>query len=216
MTEINKKKALVKYIKLSSNIGLSPLRSGNMSIRHNRGREKGFLISPSGTTNKEIKVEDIVFTRENGSYQHKSKLPSSEWRLHRDLYKKENIDSVVHIHSKYAVIASCLYSKIPSFHYMIGLFGGESIRSADYATFGTKKLSENVIKAINKRTGCLISNHGQITIGRNIEEAFELSQELELLCEYYYRAKLLTKPKIISKSNMKKILEKFIDYKKER
>ena len=145
----------------------------------------------------------------------KNQKPSSEWRFHLDLYKSTNCNSVVHAHSKFSVICSCLYKKIPSFHYMIALTGGENINVAKYALFGSEILSRNILKAIRNRRSCLIANHGQISIGDNIESAFELAEEVEKICEYYYYCKLHKNPKNISKVEMRKVLNKILDYKQK-
>ena len=103
---------------------------------------------------------------------------------------------------------------IPPFHYMIALAGGEDIKCAEYATFGTKELSQNVIKALENRSACLMSNHGQVAFGKNLDQAFELAQEIENICHQYTIALKLGEPKILSLEEMKKVLEKAKDYKK--
>ena len=97
---------------------------------------------------------------------------------------------------------------------MIALAGGEDIKCADYATFGTEELSNNVIKALENRSACLMSNHGQVAFGKNLEYAFELAQEIENICHQYTIALKLGKPKILSFEEMKKVLDKAKNYKK--
>ena len=144
----------------------------------------------------------------------KNKKPSSEWKFHLDLYYNTNCNSIVHAHSKFAVICSCLYKKIPSFHYMIALVGAENIKVAEYALFGSKKLSNNILKSIKNRSSCLVSNHGQISIGNDLASAYELAEEVELLCEYYYFCCLQKIPKKISSLEMNKVLKKTLSYKR--
>ena len=212
MNELKKKNTIIKYSKLFNTNGLSPIRSGNISIRHNLNNKNGFLITPSGKKNYELKVQDIVFVSLDGISE-KNKKPSSEWGFHLALYKNTTCNAVVHAHSKFSVICSCLFKKIPSFHYMIALIGAKEILSAEYALFGSKDLSKNIIKAIKGRKSCLIANHGQITIGNDLESAFELAEEVELLCEYYYYCRLYKKPSNISKIEMEKVLKKISNYK---
>ena len=95
------------------------------------------------------------------------------------------------------------------------LVGGEDIRVAKYSLFGSKTLSKNIIKAIKNRKSCLISNHGQISIGNSIESAYELAEEVEKICEYYYYCKLNGNPKNLSKNEMQQVLNKIFDYKQE-
>ena len=212
MNNINKKKEIVKYSKLFSTEGFSPIRSGNISIRSKLNNKEGFFISPSGKINCELTIKDIVFVSLNGDIE-KHKKPSSEWRFHLDLYNSTECNAIVHAHSKFAVICSCLYKKIPSFHYMIALTGKKSIKVANYALFGSKKLSINILNAIKGSKSCLISNHGQISIGHNLPDAYELANEVELLCEYYYYCRLQKHPKILNNKEMQSVLNKIKSYK---
>ena len=142
-------------------------------------------------------------------------IPSSEWRFHRDIYlDRRDAQAIVHAHSPHATAVSTHGKSIPPFHYMIALAGGEDIKCAEYATFGTKELSNNVIKALKNRSACLMSNHGQVAFGKNLEEAFDLAQEVENICHQYTIALKLGNPKILSFEEMKKVLEKAKDYKK--
>ena len=115
----------------------------------------------------------------------------------------------------HATAVSSHGESIPSFHYMIALAGGDDIKCAKYATFGTEELSKNVIKALENRSACLMSNHGQVAFGKNLEDAFELAQEIENICHQYTIALKLGQPKILSFEEMKKVLDKAKNYKKE-
>ena len=97
---------------------------------------------------------------------------------------------------------------------MIALAGGDNIKCAKYATFGTQELSDNIIEALENRKGCLMSNHGQVAYGDNLNSAFELAEEVENICHQYINAIKLGEPKILSSSEMDVILEKVKNYKK--
>ena len=212
MSELKKKQQIVKYSKFFEKNKFSPIRSGNISIRHKKKGIEGFLISPSGKKNIELKEKDIVFVAMTGETE-KNKKPSSEWMFHLDLYKSNKCNAIIHAHSKFSVICSCLFNEIPSFHYMIALTEAKTLKVAKYALFGSKNLSINILDAMKNSKSCLISNHGQVTVGENIDKAYELSEEVELLCEYYYFCKLHKDPKIISKKEMDLVLNKILNYK---
>ena len=133
--------------------------------------------------------------------------------LNKNLNKKE-AQAIVHAHSPHATAVSSHGKHIPPFHYMIALAGGEDIKCAEYATFGTEELSKHVIKALENRSACLMSNHGQVAFGKNLEDAFELAQEIENICHQYTIALKLGQPKILSFEEMKKVLDKAKNYKK--
>jgi len=217
MKNLDQRNQIIEYsIKLNST-NLSPLRSGNISLRAREDDKEGYLITPSGKKYETLKAEDIVFMGLNEELRDTSNQnPSSEWRFHRDIYlNKKEAQAIVHAHSPHATAVSSHGKTIPPFHYMIALAGGEDIKCADYATFGTEELSNNVIKALEKRSACLMSNHGQVAFGKNLEDAFELAQEVENICHQYIIALKLGEPKILSFEEMKKVLEKAKNYKKE-
>ena len=128
--------------------------------------------------------------------------------------KKTDAKAIVHAHSPHATAVSAHGKDIPAFHYMIALAGGNSIKCAKYATFGTQELSDNIIDALENRKACLMSNHGQVAFGENLESAFELAEELENICHQYINTIKLGDPKILSSSEMDVILEKVKNYKK--
>jgi len=210
-SKTNKKKNdVIKFSKMLNDKKLSALRSGNISVRHNNG----FLITPSGKKYSSLKVKDIVFVSLDGKYEKKYK-PSSEWRFHQDIYvNKKEAKAIVHAHSTCATAVSTHQKSIPAFHYMVAVAGGEDIKCSKYATFGTKNLSRNIIKALKNRTACLIANHGQVAFGENLEKTFELAQEIENICHQYINAIRIGIPKILSKKEMKIVLAKFKNYKK--
>ena len=217
---IELKKQIIKYAQKLNSTNLSPLRSGNVSLRVEHDNVEGFLLTPSGKRYDELATEDIVFLALKEKYDNlklfnSSLNPSSEWRFHQDIYlQKPKAKAIVHAHSPHATAVSTHGKSIPAFHYMVALAGGDDIKCADYATFGTTELSKNIIKALDKRKACLMSNHGQITFGDNLKQAFELAEEIENICHQYIIALKIGTPKILSYSEMQKILDKIKHYKK--
>ena len=212
---INLQKKVIKYAKKLNSSKLSPLRSGNVSIRIKVNNVEGFLITPSGEKYHTLVPYDIVFVSLKGKYDAKGFDPSSEWRFHQDIYlAKNDAKAIVHAHSVNATAVSSHGKSIPAFHYMVALAGGIDVKCAEYATFGTRKLSNNIIKALKDRKACLISNHGQVAYGDNLEQAFELAEEIENLSHQYIMAQKLGKPTILSLKEMRKVLKKIDGYKK--
>ena len=214
------KKEVIKYAQKLNSTNLSSLRSGNVSIRVTHNNVEGFLLTPSGKRYENLVPEDIVFLALKEEYDNlklfnTSLNPSSEWRFHQDIYlKKKEAKAIVHAHSSHATAVSAHGKPIPAFHYMIALVGGDDIKCAEYATFGTTELSKNIIKALENRKACLMSNHGQVAFGVNLKQAFELAEEVENICHQYIIALKIGNPKILSSVEMNKILDKIKHYKK--
>ena len=207
----NLRSEIIKYSKMLNSKKLSALRSGNISSRY----KDGFLITPSGKKYSTLKNNDIVFVSLNGYFDKKKGIPSSEWKFHQDIYRsKKDAKAIVHAHSTCATAVSTHKRAIPPFHYMVAMAGGHDIKCAKYATFGTRELSKNILKALNGRKACLISNHGQIAFDENLPKAFELAEEVENISLQYITSLKLGKPKILSINEMKKVLSKAKNYKR--
>ena len=217
---LEKKQEVIEYAKKLNTENLSPLRSGNISIRGINQGIDGFFITPSGVKYDDLTTNSIVFLELNEinnikKISDKTINPSSEWRFHQDIYiEKRDANAIVHAHSANAAAVSAHGNNIPAFHYMVALAGGNNIKCAEYATFGTKELSQNIIKALEGRKACLMSNHGQVAFGKSLSEAFELAEEIENICHQYINTIKLGNPKILSDEEMKKILDKTKNYKR--
>ena len=207
----NLRSEIIKYSKMLNSKKLSALRSGIISSRY----KDGFLITPSGKKYSSLKNRDIVFVSLNGYFDKKKGIPSSEWKFHQDIYRnKKEAKAIVHAHSTCATAVSTHKRAIPSFHYMVAMAGGHDIKCAKYATFGTRELSKNILKALKGRKACLISNHGQIAFEKILSKAFELAEEVENISLQYITSLKLGRPKILSINEMKKVLSKAKNYKK--
>lgn len=188
--------------------GLNKGTAGNLSVREG----EGFLITPTGMDYEMLAPGDIVFMHLDGRHEGARK-PSSEWRFHRDLYAaRSEAGAVLHAHSPFATSLACLRREIPPFHYMIARFGGDTLRCADYATFGTQALSAAALRAMEDRSACLLANHGMLLHARNLKQALDLGVELESLCEQYWRACQLGDPVLLDTEEMKTVLDKFGSY----
>jgi L-fuculose-phosphate aldolase len=194
--------------------GLNRTTAGNASVRRTNaaGRADGFLITPTGMTCDLLTRADIVVVDWSGRAQGTRK-PSSEWQFHRAIYQQHaQAGAVLHAHSPFATALACIGADIPAFHYMIARFGGDSIRCAPYATFGSAALSENALTALEGRNACLLANHGMLVYGREARHALGLAIEFEALCEHYWRALQVGRPQILSAAEMAAVVEKFKAY----
>lgn len=190
--------------------GINQGTAGNLSLRQG----DTFLITPSSLPYDDMQPEDIVEMDFEGTYSG-PRRPSSEWRFHRDiLAARDDVNVVLHCHSIYATTLACHHKTIPSFHYMTGVAGGTTIRCAKYATFGTQALSDNALEALEGRLACLLGQHGQISLGPNLEKALWLAVEVETLSRLYVQALTLGDPPILSDEEMARVLQqmKQMDY----
>jgi L-fuculose-phosphate aldolase len=186
--------------------------SGNVSVRD----AGGFLITPSGVPFDEIAARDMVpmSLDSDGEARGRARLsPSTEWRIHRDIYRsRPDAGAVVHSHAPFATTVACLRRDVPAFHYMVAKAGGPTIRCARYATYGTEALSRRALEALERRNACLLANHGMVVLGADLRATRLLAQEVEGLCEAYWRALAVGEPAVLSGAEMANVLAKFRDY----
>ena len=204
--------------------GLNKGTAGNLSVRGTWDGRPGFWITPTGMDYAGLTPGDIPFVDFEQAADADAPRPttassrkaSSEWRLHLDLYRAHpDAGAILHAHSPFATSLACLRREIPPFHYMIARFGGNSVRCAPYALFGTQALSDAAVAAMQGRSACLLANHGMVVCGANLKKALDAAIELEALCEQYWRASQLGAPVLLGEAEMAAVQARFADYGKQ-
>lgn len=191
-----------------SQLGLNLGTSGNASVR----LEDGFLITPSGVPASDLSMHSMVYMTWDGVAE-SGKTPSSEWRFHRDILQaRPEVNAVVHAHSMFATTMACHGGAIPAFHYMVAAMGGDDVRCAPYALFGSQALSDLALEALVGRLACLLANHGMIAVGRDLKHALAVAVELENLCGQYWRLLQLGEVKLLSAEQMREVHAQFAGY----
>lgn len=202
VTDLALREEMVATCRAMNASGINQGTSGNISVR----TDSGFLITPSSLPYDVMGAGDIVRMDFDGSYDG-ARRPSSEWRFHRDILRnRTDVNAVVHCHSVYATTLAIHHKPIPSFHYMTAIFGGTTIRCAPYATFGTQALSDAVLEALEGRLGCLLGQHGQISLGRTLAQGLAHAIELETLARLYVQALTLGEPPILDDEEMERVI----------
>ncbi len=191
--------------------GLNQGTSGNLSARY----QDRMFITPSGIPYEELEPESLAampVDGEYGSWEGPFK-PSSEWRFHLDIMQaRPEVNAVVHTHSIYATTLAMARRDIPAAHYMVAIFGGDSVRCSGYATYGTKELSAYALQALEGRNACLLANHGMLVTGPSLEKAMWLALELETLCRQYYQSLLIGGPVILTDENIADTMKSISSY----
>jgi L-fuculose-phosphate aldolase len=210
MQELQIRQEMIQTCLKMESLGINQGTSGNISHRF----KDGILITPSGVSYDLLKPKDVVFVPFSSKEDYIGEFPpSSELDFHFDILKaRSDINCVLHNHSTYATSMAICQMDIPAHHYMVAVGGGKKIPCASYATFGTKELSQNIIKALDGYSACLLANHGVVTTGKSLKKALWIAVEVENLAKQYIIAKQIGEPVILSGKEMDKILEKFKSY----
>lgn len=209
LTDRKLQEALISACRELARLGLTHGTSGNISLRRDA---RQFFVSPTGMRYDVLEADDIPLVDLDGRWFGR-RVPSSEWRFHRDIFKcRDDVGAIVHTHSTNATALACTGRGIPAFHYMVAVAGGADIRCAPYYTFGTQALSDAAVAALQGRKACLLANHGVIAVGADLPAALALAGEVENLAAQYCAALALGNVRILDETDMRPVLDKFRTY----
>ncbi len=223
LSEDSARAAIIDACLRMNALGINQGKAGNVSLRWDRGGADGLLLTPSALAYDAMTVDDIVWISLQALPSGEAAVvdglhpPSSEWRIHRDLYlSRADAAAVVHAHPVYATALACTADGqavgIPAFHYMVAVAGGHDIRCARYATFGTQALSAHALVALQGRSACLLANHGLLALGASLEAALGLAVEVETLARMYAQVRQSGDPVLLDADEMQRVLRRFEGY----
>ncbi len=168
--------------------GLVARTWGNVSIKVSGTQ---MVITPSGRKYDELTPDEMVLV-DIYTLKYEGKLkPSSELKLHCEVYKtRPHINAVIHTHQMYASIVAAAQQDVvvlDEAHQKI--LGAKIIKAAPYALPNTKKITVETAKAIETSNAALMSNHGVVCIGKDLEDTFAVARTLEKACELFIASK---------------------------
>jgi L-fuculose-phosphate aldolase len=180
--------------------GLVVGASGNLSVRCG----ELVVVTPSAVDYDDLEPELVCVVALDGSQVAGTLPPTTELPMHLAVYERTSAAAVVHTHSPYATALATVVDVVPPIHYLIATLGGP-VRVAAYVTPGTPDLADAIVGALEDRSAVLLRNHGALTTGDTLDEAYARSLTLEWLCALYYRATLLGEPRILSDQEMDQV-----------
>lgn len=184
-------------------LGLVIGTSGNLSVRD------GDLVAvtPSGAALDRLTPEMCPIVDVDGYLVEGDLQPSSETPMHLAIYQSTAARAVVHTHSVFGTIVATTMTELPPVHYNALLLGGV-VKVAEYATYGTPELAANVGAALAGKQAALMANHGGVTVGASLEQAFEATRLLEWLCEVYVRGLAVGRPTVLTDDQLTAVVER--------
>lgn len=207
------RQAVCEYARLLVADGLVVGTSGNISVRD------GDLVAvtPTGVSYASLEPADIPVVRLDGSVVDGTLRPTSELPMHLTVYRDARdpdgaeIGAVVHTHSTHAVAVSTVVEEVPPVHYMVAAIG-PSARVAPYATYGTQELADAMLAALDGRRGCLLANHGTVTYGTDLADAYHRAQQLEWVCQVWLAARSAGSPRLLPRAEIEHVVDKLRGY----
>ncbi|MGW5200510.1 class II aldolase/adducin family protein [Streptomyces spiralis] len=189
--------------------GLVVGTSGNVSVRVG----EIVLVTPSGVPYDRLTPDDITGVGLDGRQVLGTLVPTSELPMHLAIYRATDAAAVVHTHAVHATAVSTLVPELPLVHYMAAALGGP-VRVAPYATYGTEELAENMLRALADRSGCLLRNHGTVTYGATLDQAYDRTAQLEWMCRLWLTASSVPglAPSLLSSEELARVTERLRGY----
>ncbi len=201
MQHLELRREIIRTCQKMNAMGLNQGTSGNIGVRV----ADRYLLTPSGMDYDTMEPDDIVEMGFDGSYSGR-RIPSTEWRFHRDILKnRAEVDVVIHTHAIFCTTLAIHGRSIPAIHYMVGVAGGIDIRCAPYVTPTTQALSDMALAALEGRRACLLAHHGVIVIGETLRSTLALLVEVENLAQQYWQALQIGEPPVLSEAQMRDI-----------
>ena len=193
---------LVRYSARLLDDGLAVGSAGNMSVRIG----DRVAITPSGVSYTEMRPEDICLVGMDGAELQSSETPSSETPMHLAIYAatKAQAGAVVHTHSPEVIALSAGREELPAIHYAITGLGGP-VRVAPYVRFGSSGLADAAVTALDGRSAVILRNHGAVTYGRDLAQAYDRALLLEWLARTYRLALSYGEPAILSAAELDEV-----------
>ena len=193
---------LVSYSARLLDDGLAVGSAGNMSVRAG----DVVAITPSGIGYADLRPADICLVTPDGTQLDESgaETPSSETPMHLAIYAATGAAAVVHTHSPEVIALSAAREELPAIHYAITGLGGP-VRVAPYVRFGSAGLAAAAVAALDGRSAVILRNHGAVTYGRDLAQAYDRALLLEWLARTYRLALSYGEPSILSAAELDEV-----------
>lgn len=167
--------------------------SGNMSVYE--PEQKRIVITPSSYDYRIMEEQDIVVIGLDGTVIDGCHKPSSEWKMHAEIYKHlPHVKAIVHTHSPYATSFAVNHQEIPVILIEMIPFLKGSLEVSDYAEQGSAQVGLNAVPILACKNACLMANHGVVAVGATIEEAYINSVYVEDTAKIYHMALCTGRP----------------------
>ncbi|MEV6780345.1 class II aldolase/adducin family protein [Streptomyces syringium] len=200
---------VVSTARRTTSEGLVVGTSGNVSARVG----DVVLVTPSGVPYDRLGPDDAVGVDLDGRRVLGGLTPTSELPMHLAVYRATDARAIVHTHAVHATAVSTLVDELPLVHYMAAALGGP-VRVAPYALYGTEELAGHLLAALDGRTGALLRNHGTVTYGSTLDQAYDRTAQLEWMCRLWLTAATVPghTPTLLTGAQVAEVAEKLRGY----
>lgn len=184
------RRAVVETARELERLGLIAGASGNVSMLVDGGRL--VAITPSRKSYRSMSAGDVVVMDFRYEAVYGELAPSSEAQLHLAVYRaRRDAGAVVHTHSVYATVCAVAGMEVAAVIDEVAVTVGGPVRVTEYAPPGSEELAEKAVEALEGRSAALISNHGLVALGRDLEAAMDIAVLVERAAQVCVFTRLL-------------------------
>lgn len=203
------KEEVLEYSLKMSRSGMCPATWGNISARDHESQL--VVITPSGIPYERLKLSDLCVVDINGKQMDCKWKPSSEMPLHLMFYRNKNrVNGIVHTHSIYATAFAALQMEIPVIVATLASGVGGNVPCTPYSKSGNDEFAKLAVETMGDKTAVLLGNHGVVTVGKKLEDAYTVAELVENAAKIYSIALSAGKPNILSPEESIRIREKYL------
>lgn len=166
------------------------------------------LATPTGVSKGFMRPEDMVVIDADGVQVSGNRKVTSEIRMHVEILKRRpDVDSVLHVHPPHATSFAVLQQPIPKCVLAeIEVFVGE-IPIVPYETPGTQAFADAIRPFVNDFQVFMLANHGTVTLGKTIEDAYYKTESIEQYCRILLYCRMLGDINFLSQRNLEDLLK---------
>ncbi len=180
-TEDELKRELVRFSRWLYRLGFMPGTSGNLSVRLD---EERLLTTPTRASKYLLRSTDMVIVDLEGRQLVGSRKVTSEIGMHLAIYRKrEDVKAVIHSHPPIATAFACAGRPLDEMLCQESVMTLGSVPLASYATTGTDEVAASLAPLVRKHDAILMANHGAVTYGRSLLDAFSKMETLEHIAQ---------------------------------
>ena len=198
---LSHKENIVKFSHRSYQKGLCEGTSGNISIRY----KEGFLVTASGKNLGEITLNDVLYVSSRKELLTESiQKPTSELAMHLALYEKRpDINAIVHAHPPFCIAFALSGVSLNPPALAEAMMNLGKIPLVEYELPSTQKLADKIAAEANNTYALLMANHGAVTLGQNLREAYYKMETLESYAHSMFLAKQLGNVNYLCEEDLK-------------
>jgi L-fuculose-phosphate aldolase len=209
-TEVELRRDLVRFSRMLYRLGFMPGTSGNLSVRLD---DRRLLVTPTGISKFMMRPADLVVVDLQGKQLDGHRKVTSEVSMHLAVYRhRDDVTAVIHSHPPIATAFACAGRGLEEILCQEAVMTLGVVPLATYATTGTAEVAASLAPFIPDHDAILLANHGAVSYGGTLLQAFQKMETVEHLAQIALVAHQLGAPQILKHEQVQQLRDAKIRY----